>query len=396
MATSPMSGATRCLLIALTHDPALCFIRPPDERPADERDAILPEDTHDLCLVLSKQRLELLLSGVIPFAHAHGNLVRERDGHTLERRHHDHLERHRGLLGEVPGQRAPDDREVDLPGRDVVDDLAGILGGVVDGQPVRRDVPHQVLLDQRVGRRRGRDDADPRTAERVIVPRADLELPALDEDEGVARTVIGRGPANLVVAVRHADYDVALIGPQRVANEATPVRPPRVGRCRAEIFREERRDLVLEAFELVIGVGEIVRVGADAERRGRRLTRRPLLGTGRRGEREAEREHDGEDHDSSHAFQIKSAPLRLPPARTTEERAAPPRPHRRRARVYKPYGSEKTVSTPPSVVYSASFLYAPTAPSPSLSPSRPAARPIPAQPPTPDRMAMYCLPSGPM
>ena len=60
-----------------------------------------------------------------------------------------------------------------------------------------------------------------------------------------------------------------------------------------------------------------------------------------------------------------------------------------------PYGREKTVSTPPSVVYSASFLYAPTAPSPSLSPSRPAASPMPAQPPIPDRTATYCLPSGP-
>src|SRR5437867_12403042 len=131
MATSTMSGATRCLLIALTHDPALCFIRPPDERPADERDAILLEDTHDLCLVLPKQRLELLLSGVIPFAHAHGNLVRERDGHTLEWRHHDHLERHRGLLVEVPVQQAADYRDRVVLGRDVLDELAWLPGGVL-------------------------------------------------------------------------------------------------------------------------------------------------------------------------------------------------------------------------------------------------------------------------
>src|SRR6185436_20952496 len=56
------------------------------------------------------------------------------------------------------------------------------------------------------------------------------------------------------------------------------------------------------------------------------------------------------------------------------------------------YGSEKTVSTPPSSVNLLSSRYPPTAPRPSVSFSRPAARPMPAQPPIPESTPMYCLP----
>ena len=55
-------------------------------------------------------------------------------------------------------------------------------------------------------------------------------------------------------------------------------------------------------------------------------------------------------------------------------------------------GRAKTVSWPPSSVYLARSRYPPTAPRPSVSFSRPAASPMPAQPPIPESTPMYCLP----
>ncbi len=122
-------------------------------------------------------------------------------------------------------------------------------------------------------------------------------------------------------------------------------------------------------------------IGADAER-----ARRPLVPGARREERRRDgQEHDPEDEPPAH---------REAPATPQTGRGAGPISDRRRT-ASPGHGSENTVSTPPRFVYSASFLYAPTAPSPSVSPSRPAARPIPAHPPTPERTATYCLPSGP-
>ena len=56
------------------------------------------------------------------------------------------------------------------------------------------------------------------------------------------------------------------------------------------------------------------------------------------------------------------------------------------------YGRAKTVNTPPRAVWLCSAEYAPTAPKPAVGSVRPAARPIPAHPPTPDKIPTYCLP----
>src|SRR3954464_1219138 len=59
--------------------------------------------------------------------------------------------------------------------------------------------------------------------------------------------------------------------------------------------------------------------------------------------------------------------------------------------------SPKTVSTPPWVLNLSASPKAPSAPRPAVGSSLliPAATPMPAQPPIPDRTATYCLPSGP-
>src|SRR5215218_652578 len=69
----------------------------------------------------------------------------------------------------------------------------------------------------------------------------------------------------------------------------------------------------------------------------------------------------------------------------------------RRGVVRYPYGSAKTYSMPPGVVYFGRSPMAPTKPSAAVA-SRGSSRPDttePDHPPTPERMATYCLPSGP-
>ena len=70
--------------------------------------------------------------------------------------------------------------------------------------------------------------------------------------------------------VRHARDQVAEAGLQRIADEATPLRPPGVGDGRTELAGEQRHDPVLEAFAPLVGEGEVVGIGADPQlpRRG--------------------------------------------------------------------------------------------------------------------------------
>src|SRR6266508_4190901 len=67
-----------------------------------------------------------------------------------------------------------------------------------------------------------------------------------------------------------------------------PVRPPGEAGRSPQLLREQLGDLVLEAFVLLVRVGEVVRVGADAE-----LTFRP--GKVRRASRRREEERQPYD-----------------------------------------------------------------------------------------------------
>ena len=63
-------------------------------------------------------------------AHAHGDRVVELDAGLRAKRNHDELDIAHALR-EIAGDRAPDDRRVDLSLRELgVDDLPGILFGV--------------------------------------------------------------------------------------------------------------------------------------------------------------------------------------------------------------------------------------------------------------------------
>src|SRR5205823_8318152 len=63
----------------------------------------------------------------------------------------------------------------------------------------------------------------------------------------------------------NADDHFAVAGLQGVAHEAAPMRPPGVLDFLAEVARHEVGDGILETLSLLVGVGEVVGVGADAK-----------------------------------------------------------------------------------------------------------------------------------
>ena len=71
----------------------------------------------------------------------------------------------------------------------------------------------------------------------------------------------------LLVIEGNADDHIAIAALQRVAHESHPLRQPRVGNTRIEIARDQVSDLVLEPLLLRVGEGEVVGIGADAEKR---------------------------------------------------------------------------------------------------------------------------------
>ena len=92
---------------------------------------------------------------------------------------------------------------------------------------------------------------------------AEVAVAAGNEDVGGAVVRLG-GPSQLEVA-RDAHDHVAVAGLERIAHEAAALRPPRVRDSLAEIFGHEVGDGVFEALLLLVGVGKVVRIGADAE-----------------------------------------------------------------------------------------------------------------------------------
>src|SRR5213076_563857 len=269
--TLPPICFTIALLVPLSHDAALDLVGLARQRALHQRHAIVFEDPPDLGFLPDEDLVELCLTLAVPPPHPHRDLVAEGDPETRNLRNRNHLERDRVLLGEVARDRTPDGGDVDLARGDVIDDLAWILGRQVDGQPVGDDILDEALPDHRVGRWRRRHDADPGLAKHRIVPGTDSKFPATRVDEDVGRAVVRSGPADLVVAVGDAHDDVTEIGPERVPDEAAAVRPPRIGRTRAEFLRDQLGELVLKPFQLFVRIRQIVGIGADAK-----LIRPPL------------------------------------------------------------------------------------------------------------------------
>ena len=118
----------------------------------------------------------------------------------------------------------------------------------------------EVVADQR--------HADGEALQRRIIQRVKVEPVGGAGDEDVAGAVIGLRGEGLLEARRHANHEVAALLLQRVADEAATLRPPGVFDMRAEMTGQRLGDAVLEAGAGGVGIGQVVGVRADPQRRG--------------------------------------------------------------------------------------------------------------------------------
>src|SRR5581483_1140357 len=93
----------------------------------------------------------------------------------------------------------------------------------------------------------------------------DLETAVLAVDENISRAVIRRGRLRHLESARHAHHDITRARLERVANEAAPLRPPRIFHFRFQVASEQAGDFVLKTFEPLIGEREVGRDSTDAQ-----------------------------------------------------------------------------------------------------------------------------------
>src|SRR5690606_22204002 len=401
-----------------------------------ERDAVRLQDLADLRLPANQDRLQLLLERLVFPPHAHRNVVHERKEREVDAGRDRHeLERDRLLLREVTRDRTPRDRHIHVPPRHRLDQPGRrVRLRIVTVDTVADDVLDDLPPPERVRRRAvvvvvpDDVDADLQLAEDRVIQGSDLVPAILPVDEHVSGPVVRPGGEHELVARRHAHHQVALLLPQRVADEPAALRPPRVAQRRAELTGDELGELVLESFVSVVGVGEVVRIRAHPElphllpphlpRNEQRRERRQQDGPPQRPRSPIlPRSNCHRTRFHGPACGCRPSP-RIPTDRSTgaacrakdvvdgtsPEPAQNNRFRRRAARAAlrrkwrAPGYREKTYSMPPLVTSCFSGPNMFTAPSAAVGSSsdRSCDTVRPAQPPTPARIAMYCLPSGPM
>jgi hypothetical protein len=171
---------------------------------------------------------------------------------------------------------------------------------------IGNDLVEQAMLEQPVGRRRLADYTELERfqlgwleAEQIRRNRHAVEPFALHVHQRIGRAVVGlrgrselepRGYAHDEVALEAVGVGVA--SAQRVADEAHPLRKPRVLERPSQIARQELGNLVLEAFARAVRERQVVRILADAEHTVFARGGRALLG--RCGDRQQQRRRDGE------------------------------------------------------------------------------------------------------
>ena len=173
------------------------------------------------------------------------------------------------LRGEVTGDRAPYGGDVDLSRGDRMNNFRQRM--VVAVVAVDHESAH-VSDDPSLGERmRGRRvhavvadelDADLARPEAWIVERGDRRFAGLGH-EHVCRSIVGTGRERHRRARRNSGHKIAFAGVQSLAHESAPLRAPHELQGPLEIVGDQLDDLVLEPFPGGIGIGEIVRIGAD-------------------------------------------------------------------------------------------------------------------------------------
>src|SRR6266571_1959514 len=121
-------------------------------------------------------------------------------------------------------------------------------------------------------------DADLQALEDRVIERAQGEPAVGAVHEVVRGAVIRLRRRHGIEAHRGLDHDIAESAEDGVSQDAAAAGPPVVGNRRVQISGDDVGDLVFEALLLVVGEGQVVRIGADPE-----VRRRPALRTGHEG-----------------------------------------------------------------------------------------------------------------
>ena len=167
-------------------------------------------------------------------------------------------------------------------------------------------------------------NTDPQVLETWIVQRAQVVVTIGARDEHVGRVIVRNRRFDAVVSRGHAHDQVASPRVHGAPQERAPFRVPHELHGCAEIVREALGDRVFETLASLVGERQVVRVGADPERRlrtGPRLLRPRRHTTDDKGQR-----------DSSQDPAAASRPCATPRPTTPGRGLAPTRDWRRPAR----------------------------------------------------------------
>ena len=236
-------------------------------RTADERHAVIVEDLRDLVLGLFEGEVDLEFEHDVGVLHAPGERELERDGavHEVCRLHRER----RAALLHPARERSPNGGDVEL----AVDDALNLAPGLSLGAEVGvsdDDVDIEALLDaagcERLADAGMLEDADPERLELRIVQILDLEALVVAIGEDVGGAVDRRGHQQARIVGRHVDEHLAFIVVEGIAGQsALEIGAPEERDVGAHLAPDGGRDLVLEAFELIVGQRHVAGIGTCDE-----------------------------------------------------------------------------------------------------------------------------------
>jgi hypothetical protein len=137
-------------------------------------------------------------------------------------------------------------------------EAAHVANNAALGERMRRRRVHAVVANEL--------DADLAHSQTWIVEGGDRRFAWLGH-EHVGRSIVGARGERHPRARWDSGHKIAFAGVQSLAHETAPLGAPHELQRPVKIVGDQRNDLVLETVSGGIGVREIVRIGADSQRR---------------------------------------------------------------------------------------------------------------------------------
>jgi hypothetical protein len=152
-----------------------------------------------------------------------------------------------------------------VSGGDAFDNFSGVVRPAVVKRAVTDDVANNTAAAKHKVDRGVSVNPDAKPLEERIIEGCDLQVVLGPGNGDVRRRIVGARRERHRVPNRHADNHVATPGVQRAAQEAAPLRPPRVGMGNTQFRRHQGSDAVFEAFLLPIRKRQVIRVRANVQ-----------------------------------------------------------------------------------------------------------------------------------